>query len=706
MSVLVTVLCALACPPPLRASGPFFTPTVTFVTENPAFPQAFATGDLGIVKPTFSGRYLVAAFRVLSGRPPSPVGLRPQNERPGFVPHDPAEREFWEAVARVSATPRLQVSDWRSLQNYTFFINCTDATWENAVATLNARIARYGGASREVAEWLTGQLDVLRNCGDAKSVTIPAAVPAWADATLRADREYQIAAAYFYAMQYEESARRFMAIAADASSAWQPYGRYLAARSMIRQATLVANAPQAALFVRAREELERVRSDADAAPLHPSAAGLLEFIAAREHPTERMHDIATRLIGAAPPSDQDFDDYLYFLRRTDLKPGSSADEVTDWITTLRGAGNAASEHALQQWRQRRSDTWLMAALWTASPDSTPADLDAAAAAVPKTSAAFPTVTALRLRSLLQQGRNADASGLLATLPTRYTGNDDVELTNIARAARMRMARTLTVFVDNLTRQGVVPGKTVETIDDDAAVAFNRYLPLNRWADVVESSRVPRRIRIRLAQVAFTRATVLNRHDVARRVAPTLAELAPTLRADLDAYMKAGDAAAQHRAAVLLLLRTPGMTLATWGMERDYPLTPDEPHRMYRTFENYWWCSADVPPSSQLTQFLFGNKFEAPQFLTAAERATAAGDLNRLNDNANPEMYLTREAIAWARSSPDDPLVPEILSRAVRGWRFVHCVNQRDATLAKQAFRLLHTRYAKNEWAERTPYWYD
>jgi hypothetical protein len=76
-----------------------------------------------------------------------------------------------------------------------------------------------------VKDWARAQAAVFRNCGDGDLV-LPDAAPEWADDLLRADRDYQTAAAHFYAMRYEEAAQRFRAIASDSRSPWRPYGRY------------------------------------------------------------------------------------------------------------------------------------------------------------------------------------------------------------------------------------------------------------------------------------------------------------------------------------------------------------------------------------------------------------------------------------------------------------------------------------------------
>ena len=51
---------------------------------------------------------------------------------------------------------------------------------------------------------------------------------------MRADRAYQIAAANFYAANFDEALKGFAAIAADANSPWQRNAVYLVARALTR----------------------------------------------------------------------------------------------------------------------------------------------------------------------------------------------------------------------------------------------------------------------------------------------------------------------------------------------------------------------------------------------------------------------------------------------------------------------------------------
>ena len=49
-------------------------------------------------------------------------------------------------------------------------------------------------------------------------------------------------------------------------------------------------------------------------------------------------------------------------------------------------------------------------------------------------------------------------------------------------------------------------------------------------------------------------------------------------------------------------------------------------------------------------------------------------------------------------------MPESLHLAVRATRY-GCSDAETGKFSKQAFDLLHQRYAKTPWAQETPYWY-
>ena len=216
---------------------------------------------------------------------------------------------------------------------------------------------------------------------------------------MKADRDYQTAAAYFYATQYDEAAGRFRAIAGNAASPWRPSGRYMAARALIRSVTVPVDPAQGRGPTARRG---RARPAGNAGRSRGGAAACLGPWAPRPHRRTRAADrAAPRALGTSrharqPSTPQDLVDYTWLMDLAlgetaagtpplDLAEVTKGDDMTDWIVAMQ----KRQARALERWRDTRSERWLVAALWTASPGDTdvPALL-AAAAQVPRTSPAF------------------------------------------------------------------------------------------------------------------------------------------------------------------------------------------------------------------------------------------------------------------------------------------------------------------------------
>ena len=107
-------------------------------------------------------------------------------------------------------------------QPYFQYVNCAGDAFQNAVRTLDDRAAKFGLESGNLREWVSAQDQVFANCS-AEAHVIPASLSS-GDALLRADRVYQIAAAHFYARDFDEAAAGFDAISTDKSSPWAGVG--------------------------------------------------------------------------------------------------------------------------------------------------------------------------------------------------------------------------------------------------------------------------------------------------------------------------------------------------------------------------------------------------------------------------------------------------------------------------------------------------
>src|SRR5262249_20214909 len=142
-------------------------------------------------------------------------------------------------------------------QPYELFLNCPEDAFKTAEKTLDARRQEYGVQSTEVRAWVAAQDQVFANC-EGKAQNIPPVLES-SDPLLRADRNYQTAAALFYSRRFDEAAAAFQAIAKDNRSPWAPYGNYLSARAMVRKAALSTSddgKPDWALLQAAQHTLE------------------------------------------------------------------------------------------------------------------------------------------------------------------------------------------------------------------------------------------------------------------------------------------------------------------------------------------------------------------------------------------------------------------------------------------------------------------
>jgi hypothetical protein len=711
------------------ACGPDIEPFPTVAAMEPADWPAFERGQIGVIRPHYRRVVLAMAYRVLNAQPP----LRVDRDAASAA----SRQDEWDKIKNdVLGTAVVQPvpARTRRVRDYVVPLNCLDDAFATAVRTFNDRQSRYGAGSPELRAWVAAQAAVFANC-DEEPLVLPEAAPANADALTRADRAYQSAAAYFYAMQFDEAARRFRAIGDDASSPWRPYGRYLSARARIRTVTMASSPSAAELeegFADAEQQLTEVIADPVAAPVHASARGLIAFVQLRIRPADQRRILAEQITTAAAVPSQALDDFEYALRGvvTDYTEAGyetmapalrGAPEVVDWIATMKSTvGTAGRDHAIARWRDTRSVAWLVAALTHANGEHEAADaLLAAAAAIPSSAAAFPTVSFLRVRLLIALNRVDEARRVLATLPDEAGPGVLQETVNLYRGERLMVASTLEEFLKAAPRRSL-PGVTefgneytpMVTFDEDAAVTLAQRLPLDRMIEAGVSTTLPGRLRTRVAVAAFTRAILLNRHDAARRVVPALRALAPQIAADLDRYMSETTADAQHRAAVLLLLRTPGMTKDVRGLEDIYSHDLVEPRRSFENFVPVWWCApsnvnkpARGEAASELIHALYPSHIVPyPSFITAAERAAVEQELAALDAIGQATRYLAAASLEWAEQRPQDPLAAEALSRVVNGWRRA-CRDAADAELARRAFETLHRQFAGSDWAKRTPYWY-
>jgi tetratricopeptide (TPR) repeat protein len=703
--MLVLLTAVLAGPPEIESCGPFLTSAQFSYVATPP-PGVFASGQLGILRPKYYRRYLVVAFRYLTGVPLSQEEAAAFNPRRPAVPAttDPPTPvgQWTEARNRVPGVTAIQaIEQYRPLQPPSFesYRNCLDDAFVHAAQTLRERAARWGLNSPLLAEWVRGQDAVFKNCDKGKEM--PPALPPGADSLLRADRRYQTAAAEFYTEQYEAAEKDFGAIGRDADSPWQDLGEFMVARTLIREATVGEHAEK---LPEAQRALDSIIANPQKAKWRNAARGLREFVTARLDPDRQILALSERLMGSesGPEFTRALTDFtLLWDKRNDAPPRET--ELTDWIATFQAQNWA---HAVERWRARRpsdrpSDAWLVAAL-SSIPHDDPAvpELLAAAQRVQATpawgSAVFYGISLQLARGEIEAARKWVDQAL--------TANPSPDVRNEFLAQRMALGRSWDEFLRYGPRMPVALGGDFndEPIEQsgpryrrkhlfatDFTVPLNLEAPLERWVDAASNNLLPPDLQADIAQAGWVRAVVLDQIPQAQALAARLATLRLQLRTPLQAWLGEKDPQAAKFQAVLLMLRTPGLQ----------PAIRDKFGRLTAVdriddFRDNWW---DLSEPGSVPE-------KAPQFLPGPERTAGQKEWQRLQAEAlRAPDYLCRETVAWARAHPDDPRVPEALHLAVRTTRYTNGV--RTTTFPKLAFALLHTRYPKSKWAALTPYWY-
>ena len=736
----------------VMACGPDYEPEVFVPANHPEKPALFAQGHLGVLQSGYFHAELVVAYRYLSGGKLSNV------EKDAYNPPElsPEELAAYQAQqeARVAAQPinrwlkaredahasppaaEVQIAQDRVIEtkidNWVVRddqLNCPDAAYATAADTLENRLKTWGSGSAELMEWVRGQDAVFSNC--AKPGTMPAATqPGWSTA-LRQDRAYQIAAAKFYALDFDGAKADFVAIGRDKASPWSRWGEYLAARAEVRKAAntgKTADYGELANFdmdglKAAQARLLKLQQQTNDSEVRHAAAAELGFIEVRLEPAKRLDQVSKALAGPQPDREfkQDMKDLDFLM---DHNVAGDTDLVR-WIRNIQGAGTpvivksatgeTTTEEGLSVWRQEHRLPWLVAAI--AKGDAEIELMDAAAEVKPD-SPAYATVNYYRIGLMLGAGKRVEARALADTMIAGLGPNDMASTRNAFLAERMQTARSLAEFLADAPRtmiesessnaemaQCVGTGAAnrcaakipPRQFDVDAAGFFNTQMPLDLWEEAAQSSALPKNLRDAVAWAAWMRALGLGDAAAAKRMSGLLPDAVRKTSGDSDGFP-----------ATLALLRNPGLRpYLEQGVQRSVT------YAMLDDYRDNWWGSRWGDGDWRLERYGTDNlKAEPPghtDFLTAQQQKQAANEDARLNALPVAAVWLGQRAIAYVKAHPDDKDAAEALALTVRATHLSSSSGESkedgESAVSKQAFEMLHRMYPKSPWALRTKYYY-
>src|SRR5215468_5300714 len=350
LRLMVILISVTVDPRALFGCGPF-SPEIIFThTIHPDFPlEHFARGELGVLQPAYARSYLLVAYRHLNG-----VGIDSDEEKalvslwrerlliddePGAdqsVNEWSVEREKITGAGKPPAIVHYYTDS--GANHYYVINNCQADAFKTAVRTLRDRVKQFGPDSAVVIAWAQTQDQVFANCSGGKN--IPSPLPLDGAPLAGADRAYQIAAANFYAGNFDESARLFGEIAKNVASPWRHIAQLLVARSLIRTATL-SEKLDAASLTKAEAQLKRILDDQSLNGSHESARRLLGYVRCRLDPERRVRELARAAMEkrSGATIKQNVVDFTRLLDRDDVVKGAGAasvkqDDLTDWLLTF------------------------------------------------------------------------------------------------------------------------------------------------------------------------------------------------------------------------------------------------------------------------------------------------------------------------------------------------------------------------------------
>jgi hypothetical protein len=749
--LVLLALFLLVTPSAIYSCGPFLETAVFAFRDQPDGPaENFAAGTLGIVRPSFRISYLVIAYRYLIG-----LKLTPAQQKAAIdvwnrdaVPEHPGEEESvasWiKARSEVPDLPPAQnisaLAPVSPEQPYFQYVNCPSDAFQTAIKTLGERATKFGLKTGAMKDWVSAQDAVFANCSGGAHV-LPAELPA-GDPLLRADRAYQIASANLYARSFDDAVRDFDAIAKDPSSPWAPISPYLAARVLIRKATLGAKENQPfdpAPMAEAQHRLEQIVNDPKFGAIHAPALKLLNYVRFRTEPAKRVAELEQVMLRPDPgPSfKQDLWDYVLLLSH-----GEQAGDLSDWVKTYAALAENVSngdqledlaKHSQAAWRGTKAVPWLIATLKATNPASPElSSLLSDARGVAGSSAGYLTVQYSALALMCAAGEKEAARKELDRLLSHIKSETPADTAtpvgsyNLLNDLRLTLTTSLEDFLQHAAEHVVGadegPG-TDDQIDNPAggkkdqeylppysAKVFQKRLPLALLTESTQSSSLSKSLRRNLARTTWVRAILLNDMSTATKLQTEIQELDLPLWKSMEPFRAASNDAAKHFAGIFIILENPGLKpSAQAGLPRSATLGEIENYR------DNWWCAsmygganwADNPgiyadPSMKAADLDAG--FPFPTWLTESQKKAAQEEWSKLTALGTAPNYLAQQVLARAQQDANDPLLPQALYLTVRATRF-GCSDTETSALSKAAFEFLHKHYPESEWAAKTKYYY-
>ena len=606
---------ALLCAVPVHASGDYGEPRDELVTRGASdfTRDEMLHGHVGIILPTWDGGSDYLAWRAIVTAGKAPHGLVAEGKAASDVPAG------WVDVAKTSAADGASAPTF-SAPGYDR-PNCSADAQRFANVTLSRLQARPDVTLARVQDWVSAQQVVFGLCSrdplevladpDPLVPPLPASEPLY----WRQLRDYQMAAAAFYAAHYAQSQQAFARIGHTPGHPMQAWGAYLALRSHLREVQLPITPPPkdsaSAPAMAAPEkvaDLEALRREGAAilrdpalAEVHAAAAATLRRAAFLLAPRHRFAELTAMLddLRADPSREDALDDWLLMGYRTgdektDVRTLAALREAHpwyDWVADVThedptAAASAASTacgraclYASQAWSRGlgtadrhptdfstgQHRAWLVAALMSDAPLVAPMEREALA--VPVQAPEYASVRYWLAGRLAATGRADTAreidDGLLTWLQaTKPLAGSAINLviqqrfgiaTSVADAsAWLLMSPVAATNPDTGERSD--PAADVFTPSSQGMLWLDGSLSVADLLQVAHSLKTPSAWRSRVAVAAWMRADLLGDAPAALEAAALVEQWVPSLKPAALRYRLAPAGAERRHGLVVSALR--------------------------------------------------------------------------------------------------------------------------------------------------------
>lgn len=754
---------------PAMASGMCAPQMVATFSSYPDLPlDAFVSGKLGVLKPTFARSYLVVSYRYLTNNPIDQAGRKAilqlwdkrlnrgvQDE--SIVPEVKAASraessddevdglQSWLETRRLvpGAKALKDIDCWSTYRlnttSYDSFVNCQNDGFLTATHSLKELIKKYGTNSKETKGWLVAQDQVFCNCGvdparrdykpGAPGPFLPAKLVGSEPMLIKKHRQYQLGCAYFYSSHFDEALKELEEIAADPESPWQKIAPYLQVRALIRKSCLQKRDKDPKVLARAQALCDRLYGDPSYAGMRDDIKKLRRILRCRQLKLPELSNLFQRDKGAA--LEEHLDDLTmtidFALSEStvdgfkSIPPAILYDDLVDWVLTFSQTDDESYAHAVKKWKVRRTLPWLMACIAKATKGDAelPAIL-AEAAKLPSTSPGYLTASYHLVRLWLET-QNVELArkrldSILALPLSANTKNSFLE-------EQALVARSIGELINDcaIVPAGIIQGdqdvpewfsnckppvKPPMMFNPASIDLLNSKLPLSLMRQIAMTQTLPRHLRTDALKAVWVRAVMLGNDSIAREVSVPLMKLLPQLSSSLLAYNVAKSPDERRFASTLAILKSPGLRpYFTQGTMRERSVEQMD------VYSDNWWRNPQGDDSDEY----YGTAADklrrgqlpapaAPLFATAVEKEQLEKELQSLSKLGCSANYLAKLSIDWSKRARQDPRVPEALHFAIKVTRYGG-TDENTSALSKQAFQILKKNYPGNKWEKETKFYF-